>query len=330
MTGAVRRLNEAGRVELMLCVLPWLAASGGAPLAEVAERFGADPEQLRNDLLKVFYEVEPEVGADTMVEVDIDEDDDQFVSVRLPGSFEEPPRLDHNEALLLLAAGTAMAGERGEDLALGPALAKLAAALGEGSESALQVDLGGGDPLVRELLRSAVRERCRVEMKYFSWSSDEVTERVVDPWALRSVQGNWYLSGYCNDRAAVRQFRLDRVLAAAKVGSPGAFEIPEEIEPPDDRFSVGARRITLRIPTDGAWVVDSYPVESWREDGGTVETTLAIHNDVWLDRLLLRLPQSSTAIDSETGEDLLDRRAGAARRILDRYGAGRGAATGDR
>ena len=34
----------------MLSVLPWLAAKGGAPLAEVARSFGVDAEVLREDL----------------------------------------------------------------------------------------------------------------------------------------------------------------------------------------------------------------------------------------------------------------------------------------
>lgn len=320
-----RRLNEAERVEVMLSVLPWLAAKGGAPLAEVATHFGVDAARLRADLDKVFLDVEP-AGAGSLVDVLIDEDDDDFVTVVLPGSFEEPPHLDHNEALLLLAAGTAMLGERGTGLALEPAVEKLVAALGDGAETAIAVDLGAGDPAMREVLRTAVNDRHTIEIHYFSWGSDEVTTRTVDPWALRSVDGHWYLTGRCHDRDAMRHFRLDRMLDATARDSTDAFDPPAEIDLPDAGFATGARIVALRIPTEATWVIESFPVQTWRDDGDTVEVTLAIHHDRWLDRVLLALPPEVTATDVATGEDLHDRGAAAAQQILERHADGDGTA----
>lgn len=321
MNPAAHRPSAAQRVELMLSVLPWLAATGPTPLAEVAVQFGADPAQLRADLETVFYEVEPLPGPDHMVEVDIDPDDDT-VSVHLPGSFEEPPRLDHAEALLLLAAGTALVGEPGTDVALAPALEKLTAALGQGAGTALQVDLGRGDPSVRAVARAALAERRRLELTYFAWSSDEVTDRTIDPWAVRSFEGHWYLSGYDHDRSALRHFRLDRVLAAASTGPTGAFEVPHEVEEPEDRLGDGGRRVALRLPPQAAWVVEGHPLQSWADDGDSVQVELLVHSDPWLDRLLVQLGPGTTATDLESGESLLPRRVQAARRILSRYRSG--------
>ena len=313
------RRTEAERVEVMLCVLPWLAAEGGAPLAEIAAHFGEDPEQLRTDLLAVFYDVEPELGGQSMVEVTIDEEDSDFVSVRLPGSFEEPPNLDQGEALMLLAAGTAMSGQPGADRALEPALVKLEAALGPGARNAVQVELGRGDPDVRRVLDAAQSEGRQVEITYFSWYSDEVSTRTVDPWALRSVKGHWYLTGWCHERDALRHFRLDRVLSARE-GDATASPAPEEVEVPDGDFAAAGRQVILEIPQEAAWAVDSFPIQDWQDREGVVEVTLGVHDDTWLDRLLLRLPPEATARDASTGEDLGVRRADAARRILRRHG----------
>lgn len=320
------RLTEAERVEVMLSVLPWLAGKGGAPLRVVAESFAVDPEVLRSDLMKVFYDVEPTVGADSMVEVNIDEEDDDFVTVRLPGSFEEPPHLDHVEALALLAAGSALEAERGSEIALVPALEKLRAILGPRSAEALEVDLGGGDPVVRDLLARALETGEAVELHYFSWGSDEVGHRVVDPWALHSLHGHWYLTGWCHDRDAVRHFRLDRVLAASLPGGRVTHEAPDEIPRPlssvdgwpEDSARWG-RHVKLLLPATAAWVVDSYPVTSFEDHGDVVEVDLVAAHDTWLDRLLLKLPPGSTAVDSD-GTDLMPRRAAAARRILARHG----------
>lgn len=327
MSTSRRRLSAAERVELMLSVLPWLAAKGPTPLTEVAEQFGADPDQLRADLETVFYEVEPLPGPDHMVEVDIDPDGG-IVSVHLPGSFEEPPRLDHVEALLLLAAGSALAGEPGSDVALAPALEKLTRALGKGAETALQVDLGRGDPAVRAEVRTALAERRRLELTYFAWSSDEVSRRTVDPWAVRSFEGHWYLSGHDHDRGALRHFRLDRVLTARSSGPTGAFDVPGEVEEPEDQLREGGRRVGLRLPPQAAWVVESHPVQRWEDIGNAVHVELRVHSDAWLDRLLVRLGPEATAMDLDTDESLLPRRAAAAERILSRYHRS-GVATGD-
>jgi proteasome accessory factor C len=321
------KLTEGERVEVMLSVLPWLASKGGAPLSETAENFAVDPEVLRADLMKVFYDVEPRVGADSMVEVNIDEDYDDFVTVRLPGSFEEPPHLDHSEALALLAAGSALVAERGSEVALVPALDKLRSILGPGAAQALEVDLGGGDPEVRDLLAQALDAREMVELHYFSWGSDEVGHRLVDPWGLHSVQGHWYLTGWCNDRKAMRHFRLDRVLGASLSGRPVTHAAPDEIPRPLSGFDKvqsetkgSGRRVTLAIPASAAWVIDSHPLASFSDRGEMVEATLVVTHDTWLDRLLLRLPPGSAATD-EDGTDLMPRRAAAARRILARHGA---------
>ena len=318
--------RAAERVEVMLCVLPWLAATGGAPLSEVARKFGVDPGVLRKDLAKVFYTVEPDIGGGSMVEVRFDgvegesETEDPFVTVHLPGSFEDPPGLDHDEALKLLVAGSAMAGHPGAEAALVPALDKLSATLGEGARGAVQVDLGGAEPHVREVLHAAVRDRRQVRIDYFGWTTDEVSRRTVDPWAVRSIEGHWYLTGHCHEREALRHFRLDRILTVEPVGAPGAYEPPEDVDPPDAGFTAGARRVRLSIPQDAAWVVESFPVQAWEDRDDRIEVDLGVHNDTWLDRLMLRLPPEARATDADTGEDLGGHRADAARRILVRYG----------
>ncbi|MCP4436257.1 MAG: WYL domain-containing protein [Actinomycetia bacterium] len=309
--------SETERVELMLCVLPWIASRDGATLEEIGEHFGADPEQVSADLDRVFYDVE--IG-DPSTMVSVFTDDDGNVSVDLPGSFEEPPDLDHSEALHLLASGEAMAGVHGAADAIEPALDKLADVLGPGARTAIRVELGSGDPAVLDLLRSAARERRSVRIVYFSWGSDRVGERVVDPWATRSVRGEWYLTGHCHDRDAMRHFRLDRILAAEAAGDAHAFDTPGDVPLPDEGFAAEARQVELHIDHSAAWVVDSFPVQAWDDSGDQLVVRLGVSSESWLDRLLLRLPDGSTAVDSANGEDLMARRAEVAARVLERHG----------
>lgn len=62
-----------------------------------------------------------------------------------------------------------------------------------------------------ELFSQAIRDRRRVEMRYFTASRGERTVRRVDPYHLRYVDGAWYLFAHCHMRDEVRVFALDRV-----------------------------------------------------------------------------------------------------------------------
>ncbi|MDI6705220.1 MAG: transcriptional regulator [Bacillota bacterium] len=61
-------------------------------------------------------------------------------------------------------------------------------------------------------LASAIENKTKVWLRYYSASSDKINERYVDPYHLRYHQGAWYLIGYCNLREAIRIFALDRIL----------------------------------------------------------------------------------------------------------------------
>ncbi len=60
-------------------------------------------------------------------------------------------------------------------------------------------------------LQQAIRERRVVRLCYHSYSSNEVTDREVEPQALAYTSGAWYVNGYCRLRQGERAFRLDRI-----------------------------------------------------------------------------------------------------------------------
>jgi proteasome accessory factor C len=310
---AARTTRE--RVETMLAVLPWLGSREGATVQEICDRFGTDPDTLRADLTSVFLNVEPAIGPDHMIDVDIDGD---WVSVVLADYFRRPPRLDHNEALLLLAAGIALQhDERLRDVLPG-AVAKLADSLGAGAADALEVDLGPADPAVLVELERAVSLRRRVEMSHFSWGRDQLVSRVVDPWALRSIDGHWYLTGWCHLRGAPRHFRIDRVQHLAPVGEVAAFEVPEVLGDPAHPRGDGML-VELRVPADDSWMLEADPVESWSEEGDVVVVRLRAMTDAYLDRLLLRLGAATSAVELDTARQLDSRRQHAAKAMLRRH-----------
>jgi predicted DNA-binding transcriptional regulator YafY len=86
-------------------------------------------------------------------------------------------------------------------------------------------------------LQAAVAERKTVTFAYYAITSDSERERVVDPYGLQLVAGEWYLIGWCHLREALRTFRLSRIRSQVKFHS----RRPHDFSPPDD-FDLAAYR----------------------------------------------------------------------------------------
>ncbi|WP_114906413.1 helix-turn-helix transcriptional regulator [Ornithinimicrobium murale] len=114
------------------------------------------------------------------------------------------------------------------------ALRKLeASGLARDSES-----VAGVEPLLHtkepafDATRDAVLARREVTFDYRRGAAGKVTERHVQPWALTSWHGRWYLTGHDLDREAPRVFRLDRVESTVRAsGRSGAYQVPADHDP---------------------------------------------------------------------------------------------------
>lgn len=305
------------RLARLLALVPWVAERDGPPLGEVCARFGISEAELLADLDRLFlcglYPYTPDV----LIEVDVAEG---RVWIRYADYFSRPLRLTPSEGLALVAAGRALTSLPGSDpkSPLARGLAKLAAALGldgDGvSGGAVEVELGDAPVETMSLIREAVDRRHRVEIEYYSFGRDEWRRRKVDPWAVFSASGQWYLSAWCHAVEDERLFRLDRIAAARA--------LDEEFDPPQRTgdlsvFEPGpdAPRVTLELAPSARWVVEQYPVEDVAELGeGRCRVTLVAGELAWLERLLLRLGPDARVLtgDPETA-------ARAARRVLARY-----------
>lgn len=75
-------------------------------------------------------------------------------------------------------------------------------------------------------LADAVLQRKQLRLRYWTASREEETERVVDPWHLASINGDWYLIGWCHERQARRMFAPGRIRELTETGA--AFTVPED------------------------------------------------------------------------------------------------------
>ncbi len=121
---------------------------------------------------------------------------------------------------------------------------------------------------------------------------------------LVSVDGRWYLEGWCHLAEAVRLFRLDRMVDASLGGA--ASPLPSEAVPRDLAEGLFRPReddltVVLELEPAARWVADYYPVEQATELGaasggasagdapGALRVELRTPDPAWVVRLALRL-----------------------------------------
>jgi proteasome accessory factor C len=299
-------------VQRILALVPWVVAHPGTTKAELAERFDVTEEQLDDDLaLVLMIGVPPYSPGDYL---DVEEDIDGGITIRLADYFRRPLRLTPNEGLALLAAGRALLAVPGSDPAgpLATALDKLEAAL---ELPGLVVDVGE-PPFLRDV-RGAATHHERLDIEYWSAGRDELTKREIDPTTVFFATGAWYVSAFCHRVGGERMFRVDRIRSVQATGEhfeaadvtaePGRVFNPR----PDDPI------VTLRLRPSAAWVPESFPTEAVREhDDGILEVDLVVSEDAWLERLLLRLGPEAEVVAPDAWRA---RAAATAARVLARY-----------
>ncbi len=299
-------------IQRILALVPWIVAHPGTPKTDIAARFGLTVDELDDDLaLVLMIGVPPYTPGDYL---DVDEDDDGHVTIRLADHFQRPLQLTPAEGLALLAAGRALLAVPGSDTEgpLATALEKLEHAL---DLPDLVVEVGA--PLFLRDVRAAAGRHDRIEIDYWSAGRDEMTTRRVDPDIVFFALGAWYTGAYCHRAGAERMFRVDRIRALRETGEHFeagnlGFETGDVYSPHTDDA-----RVTLRVAPAAAWIAEAYPSESVTErpDGG-LDVVLAVSEPAWLERLLLRLGPDAFVIDPDPPP--VDR-AAVARRVLGRY-----------
>jgi proteasome accessory factor C len=263
-------------------MLPWLMERGEVPLAEMATTFHLTEDQLVKDLeLVAMCGLPPFV--DELIDVFVD---DGMVWAGVPRVFTRPLRLTAPEGFALVAAGRAAAQLPGADPdgSLSRALDKVAAALGE---PALDVELAA--PAHADALNDSARRGGVVRLRYWSPSSDTVTERRVAPRTVFTDRGHWYVLADDLDAAAERTFRIDRIEAL----HPTDETVPvRDVAPPTQWFSADedVTSVEIVLSPGASWVAERYPVTSVHpEPDGSVRVVLPVRSERWLARLLLRL-----------------------------------------
>ena len=67
------------------------------------------------------------------------------------------------------------------------------------------------NPGVLTDLNQAILSRHQLEMVYYSASSNKTDTRIIDPYYIHNIRGDWYLIAFCHKREEVRDFLVGRI-----------------------------------------------------------------------------------------------------------------------
>lgn len=155
------------------------------------------------------------------------------------------------------------------DEPVGAALGKLIAALPSsvGQQAALMREHAQAVPAREEArpqpgiaarLVAAVAEQRRVRLRY--GSREREWDEVVDPWGVVVRHGRWYLVCHSHRAAAVRTYRLDRIVAAdaldERFGPPVGLDVVEALESNLGQGWAHPTRVVVHAPLEDVapWV----------------------------------------------------------------------------
>ena len=305
----------------MLVIVPYLVQHPGTSVASASEIFDVPRDQLRRDLDLLFMSGLPPYGPGDLIDVDVDEDGGVWIS--MADHFARPLRLTRPEALAVYLRATELLATPGipDAPALASALAKLRDALGPdtlGDAAGIEGAVTGMAPPHLDELRAAAAEHRRIRIEYTAASTGARSLREIEPEAVFSSAGHWYVVAWDVATDDERMFRADRV--AAVEPAAGRFE-PRGLEGAGRQlYTPGDRDLAVRLLLRPAarWVAEYYiTVDVVTRDDGTVEATLPARQTDWVAKLLLRLGPDAEVIEPSELRAEISRIATAA---LGRYG----------
>ena len=144
--------------------------------------------------------------------------------------------------------------------------------------------------------------------------------RDVEPWALVSTLGNWYVQGYCRLVEAERVFRVDRIRAMEVLDEH--FDRPEDLTEPEIAYTPSEEDVAarIRLAPSARWVLDYYPVDVLKETKTGTDIRFSSPDAEIPARLLLRLGDQARLLEGDEVRERADVIAGILR---DRYRTGR-------
>jgi proteasome accessory factor C len=132
-------------------------------------------------------------------------------------------------------------------------------------------------------LESAISKQRTVRFGYWTPRRPRPAERVVNPYALRLDDGNWYVVGHDLERDLVRTFKVSRIRGDIRFATRRErdFRVPADFDVEKHRiprpWQIGETVGTARIAVSGdtAWWVERTLADAGTVEDGVFETAFA-------------------------------------------------------
>ena len=129
-------------------------------------------------------------------------------------------------------------------------------------------------------LEAAISKQRTVKFSYWSIGRDETAERQVNPYALLSDNGVWYLVGHDLDREAMRTFRVSRIRGDIRLATrrerdfrlPAEFDVEQFRGRPPWQIGDPAGEARIAVAGDTAWWVERVYGDHGRVEDGVFVT----------------------------------------------------------
>ncbi len=307
------------RLERLLTMIPYIIKNQPVSLEELARTFGVGARQVEKDLELLWVCGTPDYYPDDLIDVLWEGD---RVSLRMADYFFRPLHFTRQELVALRLATETLRelSALPSTGSLADALVKIGATLkAEATPSDLPIHLETAPTGHLEVLRGAEAARTQVQMEYYTWGKETLSERRLEPHSLFYALGNWYVSGWDHASGEERVFRVDRIRGLQDTGE--AFAHP--VEPLDEGalFSFSSRAsIEVRLQFDaslGRWATEQDMYESVESlPDGSVIARIKTDNPGWLEKELIRLGSHVAVLEpDELHSSLVER----VERILEMY-----------
>jgi proteasome accessory factor C len=304
----------------LMILVPYLQARpDGVSVDELAQLLGISRAQVFDVLHIILFTGLRGGLTDDLIDVDLDEAEASgMVFLRDAEFLRRPLNLTDIEAVSLLS-GLQLLRDTGDDATRQVAervITKLTA-IRPVEANRVSISVADAPEPVRAVIDDAIRGGHRLKLDYRG--PNKASQPVVDPVRRFTRQGVVYLQAYKlpgDDGEGWRTYRLERIAAAESLAQPATDHgsVPEILpgwtEP-------GAREVILSVPAEFAWVAESYPnLGVTHNTDTTLSIRMAVFDEDWFSRLLLRLGSAVLKLDpSQAG----DGAKAAARAALQQY-----------
>lgn len=219
------RASSEDRLVFLLSLIAYLKRHEGATVNDLAKHFGMKPAEIRDTIstLTTFgvpsddYHYYP----DDYIDIDWESfEQDESVSLRLPQGIQgDAPRLSSSEGAVIIAGLNYLKNVPG--LADTKVVDALLQKIQAGAESTGSEMVISDSSALHEkaTIAASIAAGTKLSISYVAVSG-AVTERIVDPLLLQSLDAAWYLRAWCSLAEDVRLFRLDRIQSITPLTDP--------------------------------------------------------------------------------------------------------------